>query len=79
MAAAFSAYFVTVALLRIGYTILEREKHTVWVTETVDSRDGGGRGAGNKPPRSAAHELTEFFAMGGYAFYVWGGPTSWQP
>ena len=36
MAAAFKAYFFTVALVRMRYTILEREKHTVWVTETVE-------------------------------------------
>ena len=36
MATAFKAYFFTVALVRMRYTILEREKHTVWVTETVE-------------------------------------------
>ena len=36
MATAFKAYFVTVALVRMRYTILEREKHTVWVGETVE-------------------------------------------
>jgi heme exporter protein C len=35
MAAAFMAYFVTVLLMRMRAEILERERHTAWVTETV--------------------------------------------
>ena len=38
MAAAFMAYFLTVVLLRMRPAILEREKHTTWVAETVAGR-----------------------------------------
>jgi heme exporter protein C len=38
MAAAFKVYFFTVALLRMRYAILEREKHTSWVTQTLETR-----------------------------------------
>jgi len=36
MAAAFKAYFFAVVLLRMRPAILEREKHTTWVAETVE-------------------------------------------
>src|SRR3990170_4800258 len=38
MAVAFTFYFLTAALLRMRNEILEREKHTSWVQELVESR-----------------------------------------
>lgn len=38
MALAFKAYFVTIVLLRMRPAILEREKHTTWVAETVEGK-----------------------------------------
>ncbi len=38
MAAAFMAYFVTVLLMRMRTDLLEREKHTAWVAETVGGK-----------------------------------------
>jgi heme exporter protein C len=36
MAAAFTAYFLTVALLRMRSAILEREQHTTWVRQALE-------------------------------------------
>jgi heme exporter protein C len=36
MAAAFKAFFVAAALLRMRPAILEREKHTTWVADAVE-------------------------------------------
>jgi len=48
MAVAFMTYFVTVVLLRMRNEILERERHTTWVAELVNSPEpalaGGGGG-----------------------------------
>ncbi len=38
MAAAFKVYFLTVALLRMRYAILEREKHANWVPQALEPR-----------------------------------------
>ncbi len=38
MALAFKAYFFAVVLLRMRPAILEREKHTAWVAETVEGK-----------------------------------------
>ncbi|HSW52317.1 MAG TPA: heme ABC transporter permease [Sulfuricaulis sp.] len=38
MAFAFTFYFVTVSLLRMRNEILERERHTTWVTDMLESK-----------------------------------------
>ncbi len=38
MATAFKVYFFTVALLRMRYAILEREKHANWVPQALETR-----------------------------------------
>jgi heme exporter protein C len=38
MAFAFTFYFVAVALLRMRNEILERERHTTWVTDMLESK-----------------------------------------
>lgn len=43
MAVAFTLFFFTVALMRMRYEILEREKHTTWVAETVTADQGARR------------------------------------
>lgn len=55
MAVAFMLYFVTVALLRMRNEILERERHTAWVTELIRAADAEAASpvAGNRP-RGAA-------------------------
>ncbi len=37
MVVGFKLYFVTVVLMRMRYQILEREKHTQWVTQVVEA------------------------------------------
>jgi len=37
MALAFTIYFFTVVLMRMRNEILERERHTGWVAEMLDS------------------------------------------
>ena len=60
MALCFWMYSIAVALMRVRAIILEREAHTEWVQGTA-----GGQGMNWGSP-------AEFFAMGGYALYVWG-------
>lgn len=43
MAVAFTLFFFTVALMRMRYEILEREKHTSWVAEAVTADTGASR------------------------------------
>ena len=51
MAVAFMLYFVTVVLLRMRNEILERERHSAWVTELIQSADAepAPPAAGNRP------------------------------
>ncbi len=60
MALCFWMYSIAVALMRVRAIILERETHTEWVKQL----DGGEAMNWGSP--------AEFFAMGGYALYVWG-------
>ena len=60
MALCFWMYSIAVALMRARAIILERETHTEWVKA---ARRGKAMNWGSP---------AEFFAMGGYAFYVWG-------
>ena len=58
MALAFWIYAIAVALMRVRAIILERERDADWVRDCAESGMNWHR--------------SEFFAMGGYALYVWG-------
>ena len=69
MTLAFWAYAFAVVFVRARAIVLERDQHAQWAADVA--RDVPLR-AHRRNADMSWNSASEFFAMGGYALYVWG-------